>query len=196
MSKTKSEDPIDLVVIGGGPGGYSAAIRAAQLGMKATVVEVEENLGGICLNWGCIPTKALLKSAHLYSQAAHLKEFGIEVTGIKLNWTAVQKRKEKILAQLNKGIFGLMKKNKVQVLQGFGTLRSATSVEVNGEVHSARAVMLATGSEPFMLPSLTGPAVISSNKPTVDKPGKRWRDCAQYLISVTSSERKLMAPKS
>jgi dihydrolipoamide dehydrogenase len=155
----------DLIVVGSGPGGYVAAIRAGQLGLKTALVERDRGrLGGTCLHRGCIPTKALLHAARLYEETRHMKEWGIEADGVKLNWKTVQKRKEKILDQLNRGIQSLLKKNKVEVLAGSGRLQGARTVAVDGAPHEARAVILATGSEPRPLPGLSGPSVLTSNE--------------------------------
>src|SRR5450631_2194302 len=111
-------DPYDILVIGGGPGGYVAAIRAAQLGFKTAVVE-REHLGGICLNWGCIPTKALLRSAEIFHYLNHAKEYGLTVEGkIGFDPAAVVKRSRAVSAQLNTGVGFLLKKNKVDVIWG------------------------------------------------------------------------------
>ena len=112
----------DVVVIGGGPGGYVAAIRASQLGMKAAVVE-KEHLGGICLNWGCIPTKALLRAAELRHNLEHLSDYGIEVTGeVKVNLAKVVERSRGVANRLSGGVAHLLKKNKVDVIEGVAKL--------------------------------------------------------------------------
>src|SRR5215204_6825357 len=107
----------DLIVVGGGPGGYVAAIRAAQLKMKVALVE-REHLGGICLNWGCIPTKALLRSAEIYHYMQHAKDYGLSVQGIGFDAAAVVQRSRGVSGRLNGGVGGLMKKNKVDVIWG------------------------------------------------------------------------------
>src|SRR6476660_6400827 len=109
-----ADTSFDLVVIGTGPGGYVAAIRAAQLGMKTAVVE-REHMGGICLNWGCIPTKALLRSSELYHLAHRAQEFGLKINGLSFDLSAIVERSRKVAGQLSKGVSGLMKKNKVTV---------------------------------------------------------------------------------
>src|ERR1700761_3416007 len=111
----------DLVVIGGGPGGYVAAIRAAQLGMKVTVVE-REHMGGICLNWGCIPTKALLRSSEIADLVKHADEFGFSVNGFSFNLKKIVERSRKVANQLSSGVKFLMKKNKVEVVDGTAKL--------------------------------------------------------------------------
>ena len=109
----------DLIVIGSGPGGYVAAIRASQLGMKVGVVEKAE-LGGVCLNWGCIPTKALLKSANVFEYIQHAKDYGIEVKEAKPDFTGIVKRSRDVAAGMSKGVQFLFKKNKIDQIAGFG----------------------------------------------------------------------------
>ena len=158
----------DLIVIGGGPAGYAAAIRASQLGKKTLCVE-KDKLGGICLNWGCIPTKALLRNAevlHLVSRAA---EFGIRVTGVEANYAEAIKRSRSVADRMAKGVEFLFRKNKITLFPGRGRLTAATTVEVTGtggtETLEARAVIVATGSAPKSLPGVTidEQRVISSN---------------------------------
>ena len=119
----------DLIVIGSGPGGYVAAIRASQLGLKTAIVE-RESLGGICLNWGCIPTKALLKSAQVFEYIKHASDYGISVKDAAHDFDAVVKRSRGVADGMSKGIVFLMKKNKIDVLMGSGKLASAGKVEV------------------------------------------------------------------
>ena len=114
-------DAYDVIVLGSGPGGYVAAIRAAQLGLKTAIVE-RELLGGICLNWGCIPTKALLRSAEVFHQMKHAKDYGLAAENITADLSAIVKRSRGVAAQLNKGVTGLMKKNKIAVHMGTGKL--------------------------------------------------------------------------
>ena len=109
----------DVIVIGSGPGGYPAAIRASQLGFKVAVVE-KESLGGVCLNWGCIPTKALIKSAQVYDYMKHAADYGIEATGVQHNFGAVVKRCRGVADKMSKGVQFLMKKNKIDVIMGYG----------------------------------------------------------------------------
>lgn len=111
----------DLIVIGSGPGGYAAAIRASQLGKKTAIVEAAE-LGGVCLNWGCIPTKALLKSATVYEYAKHAAEYGVETEGVKANLEKIVERSRGVAAAMSKGIEYLMKKNAIDVITGRGSL--------------------------------------------------------------------------
>src|ERR1700760_3375713 len=116
-----AEQSFDLVVVGGGPGGYVAAIRAAQLGMKTAVVE-REHLGGICLNWGCIPTKALLKTAEINHLLHHLDAYGFSAKDVSFDLAKIVDRSRKVAAQLSGGVKHLLKKNKVTVFDGFGRL--------------------------------------------------------------------------
>jgi dihydrolipoamide dehydrogenase len=148
----------DLIVVGSGPGGYVAAIRASQLGYKTAIVE-KESLGGICLNWGCIPTKALLKSASVYENFTHAADYGIIATDFKPDFGAMIKRSRGVADKMSKGIQFLMKKNKIDVLMGMGKLNAKKEVEVTGTdgvvtVHQARHVILATGARSRQLPNL------------------------------------------
>ncbi|GGD46905.1 dihydrolipoyl dehydrogenase [Croceicoccus pelagius] len=146
----------DVIVLGSGPGGYVAAIRASQLGLKTAIVE-RELLGGICLNWGCIPTKALLRSAEIKHFAEHAGDYGLKIAGkIEADLEAVVKRSRGVASQLNKGVTHLMKKNKVTVHMGEGTLKSPTSIEVKGkdgaDTISAKHIIVATGARARELP--------------------------------------------
>ncbi|MGE5478530.1 MAG: dihydrolipoyl dehydrogenase [Bacteroidales bacterium] len=150
------ENSFDVVVIGGGPGGYVAAIRAAQLGMKTAVVE-REHLGGICLNWGCIPTKALLRSAEVFRNMQHAASYGLSAQGIGFDLAAVVKRSRGVSAQLAAGVKGLLKKNKVTVFDGHGKLLGKGKVAVAGKDNvtlSAAHIILATGGRARVLPGL------------------------------------------
>jgi dihydrolipoamide dehydrogenase len=147
----------DIIIIGSGPGGYVAAIRASQLGLNVAVVEKAE-LGGVCLNWGCIPTKALLKSAQVYEYINHASDYGITVGDAKADFDAVIKRSRDVAGGMSKGVQFLMKKNKITVINGFGKLKSRGKVEVTNdgktEVHEAKHVILATGARERELPNL------------------------------------------
>ncbi|MDX2301956.1 MAG: dihydrolipoyl dehydrogenase [Microscillaceae bacterium] len=148
----------DLIVIGSGPGGYVAAIRASQLGMKVGVVE-KESLGGICLNWGCIPTKALLKSAQVFEYIHHAQEYGIQVAEPQADFEAVVKRSRGVADGMSKGIQFLFKKNKIDAIMGFGKLLPNKQVEVTDAqgtktVYTANHVILATGGRARELPNL------------------------------------------
>ena len=148
----------NVIVIGSGPGGYVAAIRAAQLGMKVAVVEREE-LGGICLNWGCIPTKALLKSAQVFEYINHAKDYGINVKEASVDFDSMVKRSREVAAGMSKGVTFLLKKNKVDVLEGFGRLKKGKKVEVEDAkgaktIYEADHVILATGGRSKELPNL------------------------------------------
>lgn len=145
----------DVIVLGSGPGGYVAAIRCAQLGLKTAIIE-RENLGGICLNWGCIPTKALLRSAEVLNHMKHAAAYGLAADNIRADLDAVVKRSRGVAKQLNQGIGHLMKKNKIAVHMGAGVLKCATSVEVTGdkgvETLTAKHVIVATGARARDLP--------------------------------------------
>ena len=149
----------DLIVIGSGPGGYVAAIRASQLGMKVGVVERSE-LGGICLNWGCIPTKALLKSAQVYEYVQHAQDYGIKIDGkFSADFDGMVKRSRDVAGGMSKGIQFLFKKNKIDHIEGFGKLKAGKKVEVTGADgkkvdYSADNIILATGGRSRELPNL------------------------------------------
>ncbi len=151
-----ADNSFDVVVIGGGPGGYVAAIRAAQLGKKTALVE-REHLGGICLNWGCIPTKALLRSAEVYRNMQHAAAYGLSAQGIGFDLAAVVKRSRGVSAQLSAGVKGLLKKNKVTVFDGHGKLLGKGKVAVEGKDNvtiSAPHIILATGGRARIIPGL------------------------------------------
>jgi dihydrolipoamide dehydrogenase len=149
-------DAFDVVVIGSGPGGYVTAIRASQLGLKTAIVERSE-LGGICLNWGCIPTKALLKTAEVYETLDHLKDYGLSVQGRAFDFDAVVQRSRKVAAQLNAGVAFLMKKHRIEVIEGSARLEkgvAAPTVVVGGRKITAKHVILATGARARTIPAI------------------------------------------
>ncbi|MFD0861632.1 dihydrolipoyl dehydrogenase [Sungkyunkwania multivorans] len=148
----------DVIVLGSGPGGYVTAIRASQLGFKTAVVE-KESLGGVCLNWGCIPTKALLKSAQVFEYLKHAEDYGLKVDGFDKDFDAVVKRSRNVADGMSKGVQFLMKKNKIDVLEGFGKLKAGKKIDVkdtDGKLteYSADHIIIATGARSRELPSL------------------------------------------
>ncbi len=147
----------DLIVIGSGPGGYVAAIRASQLGMKVGVVEKAE-LGGVCLNWGCIPTKALLKSANVFEYIKHAKDYGVEVKDFKADFPGMVKRSREVAASNSKGIQFLFKKNKIDHIPGFAKLKKGSKVEVDADgkkiEYEAKHIIVATGGRSRELPAV------------------------------------------
>lgn len=148
----------DLLVIGGGPGGYVAGIRAAQLGMRVGVVE-EDKLGGLCLNWGCIPSKALLRSAEVYHLLRRAQEFGLKAEQIGFEWKAIIQRSRKVSEQINKGVAFLFKKNKIDHIDGHGRLRKDKTVEVTKEgkavgEYKASHIIIATGGKHRSIPGV------------------------------------------
>ena len=149
-------DRVDVVVIGGGIGGYVAALRASQLGARVALVE-EKDIGGVCLNVGCIPTKALLRSAEVYETLNNAGDLGLVVDGpVHIDWPAMQKRKTRIVRRLTKGVSSLLKGAEVLVLSGRGRLTGVQTVEVVGDQKTQRIaadkVIVATGSRPIRLP--------------------------------------------
>ena len=174
-----AETIYDVAIIGGGPAGYTAAIRAGQYGLKVALIEKESKLGGTCLHWGCIPTKSLLFNAEVYDHLKHAVEYGIEGLGEgKLNWDTIQKRKQGIIDKHAKGLVFLMKKNNVTVIAGHGRLsgpakdgvhsvevQAAASGSAEGERTSVKAknVILATGSDAKMLPGLVADSQVLTN---------------------------------
>ena len=149
-------DTYDVIVLGSGPGGYVAAIRAAQLGLKTAIVE-RENLGGICLNWGCIPTKALLRSAEVFHQMKHAKDYGLAAEGISADLDAIVKRSRGVAGKLNQGVTHLMKKNKIAVHMGQGKIASPGKLEVTdagGKTSTleGKHIIIATGARARELP--------------------------------------------
>ena len=147
----------DILVLGSGPGGYVTAIRASQLGLKTAVIE-KESLGGVCLNWGCIPTKALLKSAQVFDYLKHASDYGLKVTDYDKDFDAVVNRSRDVAAGMSKGVQFLMKKNKIEVINGFGKILPNKQVSVTLDdketVYAAKNIIIATGARSRELPSL------------------------------------------
>ncbi len=146
-------ETFDLIILGSGPGGYVAAIRASQLDMKVAIVE-RERLGGICLNWGCIPTKALLRTSEIYHYMTHADAYGLSVEKVSYDLAKVVERSRKVAAQLNGGVKGLMKKNKVTVVEGVGKLTGKGQLTVGDRVLTAKNIIIATGARARELPHL------------------------------------------
>lgn len=148
-------DNFDVVVIGAGPGGYVAAIRAAQLGLKTAIVE-KQHLGGVCLNWGCIPTKALLRTSEIYHTMHRLEEFGLKADNLSFDIEKIIKRSRNVASQLSSGINGLLKKNKVQIIEGTAFIKNKTTIEVskdkNTQQINAKNIIIATGARARNLP--------------------------------------------
>ena len=148
----------DIIIVGSGPGGYVTAIRASQLGFKTAVVE-KESLGGVCLNWGCIPTKALLKSAQVYDYLKHVDQYGLKAESIDKDFNAVVSRSRNIANGMSKGVQFLMKKNKIDIIDGFGKVKTGKKVAVTSEdgkvkEYSADHIIIATGARSRELPNL------------------------------------------
>ena len=143
----------DVIVLGSGPGGYVTAIRASQLGLKTAIVE-KESLGGVCLNWGCIPTKALLKSAQVFDYLKHADSYGLTVKEFDKDFGKVIERSRGVAEGMSKGVQFLMKKNKIEVINGFGKLKPGKKVDVDGKEYSADHIIIATGARSRELPNL------------------------------------------
>ncbi|MFV0565432.1 MAG: dihydrolipoyl dehydrogenase [Flavobacteriaceae bacterium] len=143
----------DIIVLGSGPGGYVSAIRASQLGFKTAIIE-KESLGGICLNWGCIPTKALLKSAQVFEYLKHAGDYGLSVKDYDKDFDAVVKRSRNVAEGMSKGVQFLMKKNKIDIIEGYGKLKPGKKIDVNGTEYSADHIIIATGARSRQLPNL------------------------------------------
>ena len=147
----------DVIVLGSGPGGYVAAIRASQLGLKTAIVE-KESLGGICLNWGCIPTKALIKSANVFEYINHAKDYGITVGEPKADFKGIVQRSREVAKGMSNGVQFLMKKNKIDVIVGTGMLQPGKKIEVTGadgkkQTLEAKHIIIASGARSRELPS-------------------------------------------
>jgi len=165
----------DVIVLGSGPGGYVTAIRASQLGLKTAVIE-KESLGGVCLNWGCIPTKALLKSAQVFEYLKHADDYGLTVKEFDKDFDAVVNRSRNVAEGMSKGVQFLMKKNKIDVISGYGTLKPGKKVDVDGTEYSAKHIIIATGARSRELPNLLqdGEKVIGYRKAmTLEKQPKK-----------------------
>ena len=143
----------DIIVLGSGPGGYVAAIRASQLGFKTAIIE-KESLGGVCLNWGCIPTKALLKSAQVFEYLKHAEDYGLVVKGADKDFGKVVERSRGVADGMSKGIQFLMKKNKIDVIEGLGKIKPGKKIDVDGKEYSADHIIIATGARSRELPNL------------------------------------------
>jgi dihydrolipoamide dehydrogenase len=143
----------DIIVLGSGPGGYVTAIRASQLGFKTAIVE-KESLGGVCLNWGCIPTKALLKSAQVFEYLKHAEDYGLKVESAEHDFNAVVKRSRGVADGMSNGVKFLMKKNKIDVIEGYGKVKPGKKVDVEGTEYNANHIIIATGARSRELPSL------------------------------------------
>jgi len=156
----------DLLVIGGGPAGYHAAIRASQLRGKVCLVEKEERLGGVCLNRGCIPTKALVKGTEVLYSIKRARDFGIEGDNFKLNFSSLTKRKEAVVKTLTQGLSNLFKSYKIELIKGFGKIVAPQKVEVEGRIIEAKNILIATGSRPLSFPPfiLDGERVITTKE--------------------------------
>ena len=146
-----------MIVLGSGPGGYVTAIRASQLGFKTAVVE-KESLGGVCLNWGCIPTKALLKSAQVFEYLKHAEDYGLEAKDVKHDFDKVVKRSRNVAEGMSKGVQFLMKKNKIDVIYGEGKLKPGKKIEVTDKdgkatIYEAGQIIVATGAKSRVLPA-------------------------------------------
>lgn len=170
----------NLIVIGSGPGGYVAAIRASQLGMKVAIIE-KESLGGICLNWGCIPTKALLKSAQVFDYVNHSQDYGINIKNASVDFSSIIKRSRGVADDMSKGVNFLMKKNKIDILNGFGKIISKNQVEITNDNNESQVIeseniIIATGGRSRELPNvkIDGKKVIEYRKAmSLDKQPKK-----------------------
>ena len=143
----------DVIVLGSGPGGYVTAIRASQLGFKTAIIE-KESLGGVCLNWGCIPTKALLKSAQVFEYLNHADDYGLSAENVTQDFKKIIGRSRNVASGMSKGVTFLMKKNKIDVLKGFGKVKKNNIVSVDGNEYTAKHIIIATGARSRILPSI------------------------------------------
>jgi dihydrolipoamide dehydrogenase len=165
----------DVIVLGSGPGGYVTAIRSSQLGFKTAVIE-KESLGGVCLNWGCIPTKALLKSAQVFNYLKHAEDYGLKIESYGKDFDAVVSRSRNVAEGMSKGVQFLMKKNKIDVITGYGKIKPGKKVDVDGTEYSADHIIISTGARSRELPNLPqdGKKVIGYRKAmTLEKQPKK-----------------------
>ncbi|NLK44696.1 MAG: dihydrolipoyl dehydrogenase [Tissierellia bacterium] len=176
----------DVLILGGGPGGYVAAIKAAQLGAKVAVVE-KERLGGVCLNWGCIPTKTLLKTAKLYRDIQRTEDFailGIDKSSIKVDWKLLLKRKDRIVDRLVSGIYTLFKKNKIDLYEGKGTILNKNQIEVNGQVLTGKNLIIAIGAGDGSPPIPGLDSLVKSGKVINSKGALQLEEIPKDLVIV------------
>ena len=150
---TDSKAKYDVIVLGGGPGGYVSAIKASQLGMSVGLIE-KDKLGGICLNWGCIPTKALLKSAQVFDYLNHANDYGLNVKNFSSDFNSIISRSRNVADGMSKGVKFLMKKNKIDVISGYGKIKAGKKVDVDGIEYEAENIIIATGARSRVLPSI------------------------------------------
>lgn len=176
----------DIIILGGGPGGYVAAIKAAQLGAKVAVVE-KDKLGGVCLNWGCIPTKTLLKTAKMYKDISRAEEFGIvgiDPSSVSVDWKLLIKRKDRIVNQLVSGIYILFKKNKIDLFEGKGTILNKNEIKVNGETIYGDNLIIAIGAGDSSPPILGLDDVVKSGKAVNSKGALQLEEIPKDLVVV------------
>lgn len=176
----------DIVIIGGGPGGYVAAIKAAHLGAKVALVE-KERLGGLCLNWGCIPTKTLLKSAKLYQDILRGEEFGIkgiDRSKVSLDWATLTKRRDEVVNKLVNGVYVLFRKNKIDLYEGMAKVKNKNKIEVNGEIINGKNLIVATGST-SNFPNIPGlDDTLASGKAVTSRGVLELKDIPKELVII------------
>ena len=192
--RKKNGEQFDVTIIGSGPGGYVAAIRAGQLGLKVAMVEKDTRLGGTCTLRGCIPTKQMLMSAHVYEQMQHAADFGVQASGIQLAFADVQKRKDKVVLKNTKGIEYLMKKNKVTVFKGTGKLALPGKVEVTGadgkkQTIETKNIIIATGSVVRPIPGFETDGVHVVNSDHI----LELKDVPKSLIVMGAAARSVLS---
>ena len=175
----------DIVIIGSGPGGYVTAIRASQLGLKTAIIE-KESLGGVCLNWGCIPTKALLKSAQVFNYLKHANDYGLKITEFDKDFDAVVNRSRDVAKGMSKGVQFLMKKNKIEVFTGHGKVMEGKKVSVNfnnkTEEIKGKNIIIATGARSRELPSMPkdGKKILGYREAMTLKKQPKKNDCCRF----------------